>query len=363
MVEHRNVVELLRRHGRRASAASRPGVWLAVTSLSFDISVLELFWTLARGFTVVLSGDENRALVSGGAAARSPTGRSTSACSTGATTTASGRSKYELLLEGAKFADAHGFCAVWTPERHFHAFGGPYPNPSVTGAAVAAVTRNLGVRAGSCVRAAAPPRAHRRGMGGHRQPDRTAAPRSPSPPAGSPTTSCCAPRTRRPPTSRRCSRRSTTLRRLWRGEAVRVPDRRGHAVRRRHPAAPGLDGAADLGHHRRQPRHLEGGGRARRQRADPPARPDRSRRSPTRSASTTRRCAPPGHDPARPQGHADAAHLRRRRPRGGARDRARADEGLPAQRRGADQAVRLGLPRLQEAGGRHQPDAARPRSR
>src|SRR5690606_30088458 len=59
--------------------------------------------------------------------------------------------KYELLLEGARFADSHGFCAVWTPERHFHAFGGPYPNPSVTGAAVAAVTKNIAVRAGSCV--------------------------------------------------------------------------------------------------------------------------------------------------------------------------------------------------------------------
>src|SRR4029077_16531251 len=34
------------------------GVWLAVTSLSFDISVLELLWTLTRGFTVVLHGDE-----------------------------------------------------------------------------------------------------------------------------------------------------------------------------------------------------------------------------------------------------------------------------------------------------------------
>jgi natural product biosynthesis luciferase-like monooxygenase protein len=62
-----------------------------------------------------------------------------------------GPKKYELLLEGARFADSHGFCAVWTPERHFHAFGGPYPNPSVTGAAVAAVTKNLAVRAGSCV--------------------------------------------------------------------------------------------------------------------------------------------------------------------------------------------------------------------
>ena len=35
-----------------------PGVWLALTSISFDISVLELFWTLARGFKVVLQSDE-----------------------------------------------------------------------------------------------------------------------------------------------------------------------------------------------------------------------------------------------------------------------------------------------------------------
>ena len=66
-------------------------------------------------------------------------------------TTAWAPAKYELLLEGAKIADQNGFCAVWTPERHFHAFGGPYPNPSVTGAAVAGVTSRIGVRAGSCV--------------------------------------------------------------------------------------------------------------------------------------------------------------------------------------------------------------------
>src|SRR5262249_35103669 len=59
--------------------------------------------------------------------------------------------KYKLLLEGAKFADKHGFTAVWTPERHFHAFGGLYPNPSVTGAAVAAITENVHIRAGSVV--------------------------------------------------------------------------------------------------------------------------------------------------------------------------------------------------------------------
>ncbi len=57
----------------------------------------------------------------------------------------------ELLLEGARFADRNGFCAVWTPERHFHPFGGLYPNPSVTSAAVASVTRRVKIRAGSVV--------------------------------------------------------------------------------------------------------------------------------------------------------------------------------------------------------------------
>ncbi|MFB9839511.1 LLM class flavin-dependent oxidoreductase [Actinoallomurus acaciae] len=60
-------------------------------------------------------------------------------------------SRYRLLLDGARFADANGFAAVWTPERHFHPFGGLYPNPSVTGAAVAAVTENVRLRAGSVV--------------------------------------------------------------------------------------------------------------------------------------------------------------------------------------------------------------------
>ena len=64
---------------------------------------------------------------------------------------APGRDKYRLMIEGAKFFDRNGFEAVWTPERHFHAFGGPYPNPSVTGAALASVTERIGIRAGSCV--------------------------------------------------------------------------------------------------------------------------------------------------------------------------------------------------------------------
>jgi natural product biosynthesis luciferase-like monooxygenase protein len=59
--------------------------------------------------------------------------------------------RYDLLLDAARFADDNGFAAVWTPERHFHPFGGLYPNPSVTGAAAAAVTRRVGIRGGSVV--------------------------------------------------------------------------------------------------------------------------------------------------------------------------------------------------------------------
>src|SRR5262245_34389807 len=59
--------------------------------------------------------------------------------------------KYRLLIEGAKFADTRGFAAVWTPERHFYAFGGLYPNPSVTSAAIATVTERIQIRAGSVV--------------------------------------------------------------------------------------------------------------------------------------------------------------------------------------------------------------------
>ncbi|WP_370229779.1 MupA/Atu3671 family FMN-dependent luciferase-like monooxygenase, partial [Cognatishimia sp.] len=149
MVEHRNVVNFF--GGMDAQIDHQtPGTWLAVTSLSFDISVLELFYTLSRGFKVVIAGDEGAAQISDGPVASGAGGMDFSLFYWG-NDDGIGRGKYELLLEGAKFADDNGFCAVWTPERHFHAFGGPYPNPSVTGAAVAAVTKNIGVRAGSCV--------------------------------------------------------------------------------------------------------------------------------------------------------------------------------------------------------------------
>ncbi len=148
MVEHRNVANFLT--GMDALIDHDAGaVWLALTSLSFDISVLEVFWTLARGFKVVLVGDDARKLQSGPAPVS--TRKMDFSLYYWGNDDAVSADKYVLLLDGARFADANGFCAVWTPERHFHAFGGPYPNPAVTGAAVAAVTKNIAVRAGSIV--------------------------------------------------------------------------------------------------------------------------------------------------------------------------------------------------------------------
>ena len=59
--------------------------------------------------------------------------------------------KYQLLMDSARFADMNGFAAIWTPERHFHPFGGLYPNPSVLGGAIATITQRIQIRAGSVV--------------------------------------------------------------------------------------------------------------------------------------------------------------------------------------------------------------------
>jgi amino acid adenylation domain-containing protein len=52
IVTHRNVSNFFTAIDR--VIGPEPGTWLAITSVGFDISVLELFWTLARGFVVVI---------------------------------------------------------------------------------------------------------------------------------------------------------------------------------------------------------------------------------------------------------------------------------------------------------------------
>jgi alkanesulfonate monooxygenase SsuD/methylene tetrahydromethanopterin reductase-like flavin-dependent oxidoreductase (luciferase family) len=192
-----------------------------------------------------------------------------------------GPAKYELLLEGAKFADANGFCAVWTPERHFHAFGGPYPNPSVTGAAAAAVTKTIGVRAGSIVAPLHHPariaeewavidnltngRAGLAFASGWQPDDFRAAAREHAP--------------RQPSGAVRRARPGAPVV-ARRGGGVSAQGR--HPLRREDPAPPGVEGSRGLGDDRRQPRNLARCGQGRGERADPPSWPVDRRKLPTR---------------------------------------------------------------------------------
>lgn len=152
MVEHRNVMNFFAAMDQKVKAPYK--TWLAVTSISFDISVLEIFWTLCRGFKVVLYSPEKPQKSVATVGTQFPD----KAMDLGlfywnvATEDSVHRNdKYRLLLEGAQYADTHGFTSVWNPERHFAAFGGSFPNPAVTCAAIAAVTDNIQIRAGSCV--------------------------------------------------------------------------------------------------------------------------------------------------------------------------------------------------------------------
>ncbi|MEE1741757.1 aminotransferase class III-fold pyridoxal phosphate-dependent enzyme [Streptomyces sp. BE147] len=58
---------------------------------------------------------------------------------------------YETVFETARFADEHGFSSLWLPERHFHSFGGLFPNPAVLAAALARETGRIRINAGSVV--------------------------------------------------------------------------------------------------------------------------------------------------------------------------------------------------------------------
>ncbi|MBD6620564.1 LLM class flavin-dependent oxidoreductase, partial [Komarekiella sp. 'clone 1'] len=151
-IEHRQVINFFTGIDDRIGNNS-PGTWLALTTICFDISVLELFWTLARGFQVIIAPEQKKLFSSTTSKLQSLDKNIEFSLFYFASDSDqnSDQDKYKLLLEGAKFADRHGFSAIWTPERHFHQFGGLYPNPSVVSAAIAAITENIKIRAGSVV--------------------------------------------------------------------------------------------------------------------------------------------------------------------------------------------------------------------
>lgn len=148
-ISHQNVVNFMYGMNRNLQLTENDCM-LAVTSTSFDISVLEIFWTLCNGIEVVLHPgdialtgldrylvDEDQSVDFSLFFFSSYNNRE--------------NNKYDLLLESVKYADQSGFNAVWTPERHFHEFGGLYPNPSVMSSALAMITKQIELRSGSIV--------------------------------------------------------------------------------------------------------------------------------------------------------------------------------------------------------------------
>ena len=149
MVSHRNVINFFCGMSKNLSLRD-DDCMLAITSTSFDISVLELFWTLCNGVQVVIHPSD---VPISNLDRYMPGKEQTMDFSLFffSSYNNSTQHKYNLLLESVKYADRAGFKAVWTPERHFHEFGGLYPNPSVTSAALAMITDRIKIRCGSVV--------------------------------------------------------------------------------------------------------------------------------------------------------------------------------------------------------------------
>lgn len=148
MVEHRNVVNFFAGMDEKVGCGPSDCL-LALTSIGFDISVLELLWTLARGAEVVLADEVFSAPIT--VRPRKTVVPEVSLFYFADSAAQRPEERYRLLIEGAKLADAEGFAAIWTPERHFHSFGGLYPNPAITAAALSTITRRVQIRGGSVV--------------------------------------------------------------------------------------------------------------------------------------------------------------------------------------------------------------------
>ncbi len=150
LVEHGNVVNFFTGMDQEIGKKEQGNTLLAVTTISFDISVLELLWTLSNGFKVVIQPTQHFSTVSTGEKIEASKKKMDFSLFYFASEV-DPNDKYRLLIEGAKFGDQNGFSAIWTPERHFHEFGGIYPNPAIAGAAIATITENIQIRSGSCV--------------------------------------------------------------------------------------------------------------------------------------------------------------------------------------------------------------------
>lgn len=144
VISHQNLVNFFLGLDTKFGIAEQLEKWLSVTSMSFDISILEMLWTLTRSSTIILQQSRTAAI------------NNSKIIDFGLLYFASQdvlkeENKYDLLLQGAKYADENGFKSIWVPERHFNNFGDQFPNPAIAAAAVASTTKNISIRSGSVV--------------------------------------------------------------------------------------------------------------------------------------------------------------------------------------------------------------------
>lgn len=149
MIEHRNLMNFIGGMDEALSLDSSNHL-LALTSVSFDISILELLYTISKGILVTIKRDDT-ALSSFDQFIYSKSKHLDFSLLFFSSQKTQADNKYQLLFDTVKYADQHDFSAVWLPERHFHEFGGIFPNPSVLGAALASVTEKINLRSGSVV--------------------------------------------------------------------------------------------------------------------------------------------------------------------------------------------------------------------
>lgn len=138
-ITHRSVINLFRGFDEYLSAEiqdEQPSVWLALASIAFDISVLEIFWTMCSGHKVVIQGESPREF------------QSIEPISLNLTVPVYewvNSEKYEQLIKIAQLAEELGVKAISFEDRvstseHFNRIA------PLLGAAVAGSTRHIKLR-------------------------------------------------------------------------------------------------------------------------------------------------------------------------------------------------------------------------
>ncbi|MBC9915651.1 MupA/Atu3671 family FMN-dependent luciferase-like monooxygenase [Chitinophaga varians] len=135
----------------RLLSAQGNDVILLSHEIPFPQFVMELIWASSRGITVVRDNPATPAALARYIYSPDQFEMGFGLFHFGSYVETGEKNKYKLLFDTARFADEHGFCSVWTPERHFNEFGGLFPNPSVLSAALAVATSRVQIRSGSLV--------------------------------------------------------------------------------------------------------------------------------------------------------------------------------------------------------------------